>query len=67
MTPLFGFPEKMVLLDCETTGGNSIRDRLTEIALIEITNGVETDRWQTLINPGSAFHRGSANSRALPM
>lgn len=52
MKPLFGFPEKMVLLDCETTGGNSIRDRLTEIALIEITNGVETDRWQTLINPG---------------
>ena len=52
MKPLFGFPEKMVLLDCETTGGNSIRDRLTEIALIEITNGVETNRWQTLINPG---------------
>lgn len=52
MIPLFGFPEKMVLLDCETTGGNAIRDRLTEIALIEITDGVVTDRWQTLINPG---------------
>jgi len=52
MTPLFGFPEKMVLLDCETTGGNSLRDRITEVALIEITDGVETDRWQTLINPG---------------
>jgi len=52
MKPLLGFPDKMVLLDCETTGGNAIRDRLTEIALIEITNGVETDRWQTLINPG---------------
>lgn len=52
MKPLLGFPEKLVLLDCETTGGNALRDRLTEVALIEITDGVETDRWQTLINPG---------------
>lgn len=41
----------MILLDCETTGGNVQRDRLTEVALIELTDGVETDRWQTLINP----------------
>lgn len=46
-----GFPQKMILLDCETTGGNAFRDRLTEVALIELTDGVETDRWQTLINP----------------
>lgn len=52
MKRLLGYPDRMVLLDCETTGGNAYRDRLTEIALIEITDGIETDRWQTLINPG---------------
>jgi DNA polymerase-3 subunit epsilon len=47
-----GFPSKMVLLDCETTGGKASRDRLTEIALIKVENGEVTERWQTLINPG---------------
>ncbi len=51
MSDLSAFPAKMVLLDCETTGGRASRDRLTEIALIEIENGEVIDRWQTLINP----------------
>ena len=51
MSDLSAFPAKMVLLDCETTGGRASRDRLTEIALIEIENGEVVDRWQTLINP----------------
>ncbi|WP_430010127.1 exonuclease domain-containing protein [Methylophaga lonarensis] len=45
-------PQSLILLDCETTGGKAGRDRITEIALIEIANGEEISRWQTLINPG---------------
>lgn len=41
-----------VLLDLETTGGNAVADRITEIAAVRIENGVETDRWSTLVNPG---------------
>ncbi|HEC74384.1 MAG TPA: exonuclease [Methylophaga aminisulfidivorans] len=42
----------MILLDCETTGGRAGRDKITEIALIEVTDGIVTNRWQSLINPG---------------
>lgn len=40
-----------ILLDLETTGAIPLRDRITEIALIHFKNGIEVDRWQTLINP----------------
>jgi DNA polymerase-3 subunit epsilon len=41
-----------VMLDLETTGGNAVHDRITEIAAVRIENGVETTRWSTLVNPG---------------
>lgn len=41
-----------VLLDLETTGGNAVHDRITEIAAVRIENGVETRRWSSLVNPG---------------
>ena len=34
-----GFPEKMVLLDLETTGGKAIYHRVIEIGLLVIENG----------------------------
>ena len=40
-----------ILLDLETTGAIPLRDRITEIALIHFKNGIEVDRWQTLVNP----------------
>lgn len=40
------------MLDLETTGGNAVADRITEIAAVRIENGVETERWSTLVNPG---------------
>lgn len=55
MTSLSAFPRKMVLLDCETTGGRASQDRITELALIEVMDGQVTERWQTLINPGTAI------------
>jgi DNA polymerase-3 subunit epsilon len=41
-----------VLLDLETTGGNPVQDRITEIAVVRVENGVEVARWSTLVNPG---------------
>ncbi len=41
----------IVYLDLETTGATPLRDRITEIALVRVENGVETARWQTLVNP----------------
>lgn len=55
MTELAGFPERMVLLDCETTGGKATRDRMTEVALIRVERGEVVERWQSLINPGQSI------------
>ena len=41
-----------VILDLETTGGTPLYDRITEIALIRFEDGMEADRWETLVNPG---------------
>jgi DNA polymerase-3 subunit epsilon len=40
-----------VVLDLETTGGNAVQDRITEIAAVRIENGAERARWSTLVNP----------------
>ena len=40
-----------VVLDLETTGGNALHDRITEIAAVRVENGIETARWSTLVNP----------------
>ncbi len=41
-----------VLLDLETTGGNAVHDRITEIAAVRVEGGREVARWSTLVNPG---------------
>ncbi len=40
-----------VLLDLETTGGNALKDRITEVAAIRFDAGVETARIDSLVNP----------------
>ncbi len=42
-----------VVLDLETTGGNPVHDRITEIAAVRIENGQEVARWSSLVNPGT--------------
>lgn len=54
-SPLVGFPEDMVLLDCETTGGKPTYHRITEIGLLKIRRGKVVDVWQTFINPEMAI------------
>ena len=41
-----------VMLDLETTGGNAVHDRITEIAAVRVEDGVQVERWSTLVNPG---------------
>lgn len=50
-----GFPENMVLLDCETTGGNATRHRIIEIGVIVIEKGQVIDEWQTFCDPGTSI------------
>lgn len=46
-----GFPESMVLLDCETTGGNANYHRIIEVGLLIIDRGEVVKKWQSFINP----------------
>ncbi|MDG1818370.1 MAG: 3'-5' exonuclease, partial [Porticoccaceae bacterium] len=46
-----GFPEKMVLLDLETTGGKATYNRVIEIGLLVIEQGEVIERWQSFIDP----------------
>ncbi len=41
-----------VLLDLETTGGNPVHDRITEIAAVRVDHGRVSARWQSLVDPG---------------
>ncbi|MDA0831265.1 MAG: exonuclease domain-containing protein [Proteobacteria bacterium] len=45
------FLGEFVFLDLETTGATVDADRITEIGLISVKDGVYQDEWQTLINP----------------
>jgi len=40
-----------VVVDVETTGLNPVNDRITEIAMLKVKNGVLLDEFSTLINP----------------
>ena len=45
------FPNKMVLIDCETTGGKPSQHRVIEIGLLLVDDGLITERWQTFLDP----------------
>jgi DNA polymerase III subunit epsilon len=40
-----------VLLDLETTGGNPLLSRITEVAAVRFEQGQEVARWSSLVNP----------------
>ncbi|MEL0630887.1 exonuclease domain-containing protein [Psychromonas aquatilis] len=44
---------RLAYLDLETTGTKPTRDQITEIAIVQTLNGVITDKWQSLICPGT--------------
>jgi DNA polymerase-3 subunit epsilon len=44
-------PEHLAFIDLETTGANPLRDRITEIGVVEV-DGDRVTTWNTLVNPG---------------
>ena len=45
------YPKPIVIVDTETTGMSPTRGRIIEIACIRIENGVEVDRFVSLVDP----------------
>ncbi|HZN85308.1 MAG TPA: exonuclease domain-containing protein, partial [Burkholderiales bacterium] len=45
----------LAIVDVETTGSDPARDRITEIALLEVNGMALTGQWSTLINPGGTI------------
>ena len=43
---------RLAFLDLETSGGLAARDRIIEIGVVVVEDGVEQQRWQQLVNPG---------------
>lgn len=42
---------RFAIVDIETTGGNSEGNKITEVAIITLDDGVVTNEWSSLINP----------------
>ena len=42
-------------LDLETTGASARGDRITEVGLIRVEDGVEIEEWSQLVNPGASI------------
>ena len=53
MSSLFDAP--LAIVDLETTGGSPARDRVTEIAVVEVEGGEIFSEWSTLVNPGTSI------------
>lgn len=45
----------IICIDLETTGANPLKDRITEIGIVEILPDGSTQEWQTLINPETSI------------
>ncbi len=45
-------PDRLAFVDLETTGGNSAKDRITEIGIVRMAHGRIVDEWSSLVDPG---------------
>lgn len=43
--------QSVVFVDLETTGGNPLNDRITEIAIVRVSEGEVDFEWSSLVNP----------------
>jgi DNA polymerase-3 subunit epsilon len=44
-------PQDLVFVDLETTGASPAHDRIIEVGLVRVANGVLIEQWTTLVNP----------------
>ena len=51
MAAVEDLPRDLVFVDLETTGGNAVHDRITEVALVRVSNGELVEEWSSLVNP----------------
>ncbi len=54
MSQSLSYQKPIAIVDVETTGGSAVNNRLIEIGIIRIENGVEVRRFQSLIQPGQS-------------
>jgi DNA polymerase III subunit epsilon len=47
--------ENLVFVDLETTGGNPVLHRITEVGIVRVANGEVVEEWSSLINPECAI------------
>ncbi|MGC1387536.1 MAG: exonuclease domain-containing protein [Steroidobacteraceae bacterium] len=47
----FAFPQDLVFVDLETTGGNAAYHRITEIGVVRVERGKTVEEWSSLVNP----------------
>lgn len=45
-------PPRLAIVDLETTGTDPTRDRVTEVAILIVDDGVLVEEWSALVNPG---------------
>src|SRR5580704_2260462 len=45
-------PRDLVFVDLETTGGNAVYDRITEVGIVRLKDGELIEEWSSLVNPG---------------
>lgn len=45
-------PSRLAIIDLETTGTDPTRDRVTEVAILLVDDGVLVGEWSSLVNPG---------------
>lgn len=51
-------PGRLAFLDVETTGADPREDRITELGVVLVDDGVEIEQWTTLVNPGREIPHG---------
>ena len=44
-------PLDLVFVDLETTGGNAVQDRITEVGIVRVSDGELVEEWSSLVNP----------------
>ena len=54
MSQSIPYSKPIAIVDVETTGGSAATNRLIEIGIIRIENGVEVRRFQSLVQPGQS-------------
>ena len=49
------FAPRLAIVDLETTGMTATGDRITEVAIVSIADGVVEEEWSSLVNPGRSI------------